>query len=68
MKTTYFRRNLVLGVMFLFIGAFVVPNLGGSIACAMDREDEWMQHTVGTAEVVSSVLCKFFGVSPSLSI
>ena len=46
MKTTYFKRNLFLGVMILFVGAFVVSSQGENIANAIVPEIEWTEHII----------------------
>jgi hypothetical protein len=46
MKTITLRRNQVLIVLILFIGAFIISNQGGNITNAMDLEVGWTEHFI----------------------
>lgn len=48
MKATYVKRNLFLGVITLFIGAFLVSSQGGNIANAVGPDNAWTEHAIAT--------------------
>ncbi len=48
MKTITFGQKLVMGVIILFIGAFVVSSIRGNIANAAEPENWWTEHLLAT--------------------
>jgi hypothetical protein len=48
MKAIAFKRKLLMGVIILFIGAFVVLSIVVNIANAVESEIQWTGHTIAT--------------------